>query len=224
MAESVHRVAMAMNENAKSPARRRLLRIATGALGLVGGISAAVPFIRSMSPSARARAQGGPVIIGIDRLDPGQQLSVEWRGKPIWVLRRGDDMLDRLDDPDLLSRLVDPQSLTATQQPGYAQNPHRSIRPEYFVAVGLCTHLGCVPSFEPGVGSVEAGWPGGYFCPCHGSKFDLAGRVYRQVPAPTNLAVPPHRYLGDDAIEVGVDAENGVARGRPTNGAPVPVS
>jgi ubiquinol-cytochrome c reductase iron-sulfur subunit len=161
-----------------------------------------------MSPSARARAQGSPVLIGIDNLAPGQQLSVEWRGKPIWVLHRDDNMLDGLDRPDLLTRLLDPGSLTATQQPGYAQNRYRSIRPEYFVAVGLCTHLGCVPSFQPGAGTVEADLPGGYFCHCHGSKFDLAGRVYRKVPAPTNLVIPPYRFLGDDAIEVGTDPEN----------------
>lgn len=194
-----------MDESSKESARRRLLRIATGALGLVGAITASVPFVRSMSPSARARAQGGPVTIDIGRLDERQQLSVSWRGKPVWILHRDDDMLSTLDKVDLLGRLRDPESHRTSQQPPYAQNLYRSLRPDYFVAVGLCTHLGCVPSFQPEAGSVDAAWPGGYFCPCHGSKFDLAGRVYRDVPAPTNLLIPPHRYLDDHSIEIGVD-------------------
>ena len=191
-----------------SPERRRLLGIATGVLGLIGGIAATIPFVRSMSPSARALARGGPVTIDISRLHGRQQLSTLWRGKPIWVLRRDDDMLRQLDSADLTGQLSDPDSWAESQQPDYAQNAYRSIRPKYFVAVGLCTHLGCVPSFEPEVGSVSPTWPGGYFCPCHGSKFDLAGRVYKNVPAPTNLVIPPHRYVADDVIQVGVDSKS----------------
>jgi ubiquinol-cytochrome c reductase iron-sulfur subunit len=194
-----------VDERNSNPARRRLLRIATGALGLFGGIVASVPFIRSMSPSARARAGGSPVTIDLSTVRARQQVPVIWRGKPIWVLHRDDAMLKFLSGEELISSLSDPDSLTESQQPDYARNPHRSIRPEYFVAIGLCTHLGCVPSFRPDVGSMESSepWPGGYFCPCHGSKFDLAGRVYRNVPAPTNLVIPPHRYISESVIEVG---------------------
>lgn len=196
-----------MDESTKNPARRRVLRIATGALGAVGGLFATVPFIRSMGPSARARARGSPVTIDISRVGARRQLSTLWRGQPVWVLHRDDDMLKELDNADLGARLDDPDSLTESQQPEYARNLYRSIRPEYFVAVGLCTHLGCVPSFRPDIGSEGEAWPGGYFCPCHGSKFDLAGRVYRNVPAPTNLVIPPHRYLADEVIQIGIDTK-----------------
>ncbi len=188
-------------------ARRRVLTLATGAMGLIGAVFASVPFVRSLSPSARARARGGPVTIDIQRLEVGQQMSALWRGKPIWVLHRDEEMLEGLGRENLVTQLTDPDSATESQQPGYTQNPYRSIRPEYLVAIGLCTHLGCVPSFRPEAGSVNKEWPGGYFCPCHGSKFDLAGRVYRNVPAPTNLVIPPHRYLDDNMIQVGVDTE-----------------
>ena len=189
-----------------SPERRQVLRIATSVLGLIGGITATIPFVRSMSPSARALARGGPVTIDVRGLQAQQQLSTLWRGKPTWILYRDDDMLRKLDSVELINQLSDPNSLTQSQQPEYAQNDYRSIRAEYFVAVGLCTHLGCVPSIQLEAGSVGPAWPGGYFCPCHGSKFDLAGRVYKNVPAPTNLVIPPHRYVADNVIQIGVDS------------------
>ena len=188
--------------------RRRILLKATTTLGVAGLGVATLPFILSMAPSARAKAQGSPIEIDFSRLEPGQMLTVQWRGKPIWVLRRSKEMLSRLEtNRDFL---VDPDSEVETQQPSYARNMGRSIKPEYLVAIGLCTHLGCVPSskFASGVQSgLGDDWPGGYFCACHGSKFDLAGRVYKNVPAPTNLVIPPHRYLADNLVEIGVDTE-----------------
>lgn len=183
--------------------RRRLLAITTG-LGVVGSVFAATPFVQSMLPSARARAAGAPVEIDISRIEPGQLLTVEWRGQPVWILRRTPKMLDTLDQVTAL--LVDPESSVASQQPPYAQNEYRSIKPEILVLVGICTHLGCSPDkrLQPGAGAdLGADWPGGFFCPCHGSKFDLAGRVFRNVPAPTNLVVPPYGYLGDSRLIVG---------------------
>ncbi len=191
--------------NTINPRRRRLV-IATSALGVTGLAFAAVPFVASMRPSARAKALGGPVGVDIGKLDPGQILTVEWRGKPIWIVRRTPEMLEQL--PRNAPLLVDPQSEVESQQPAYARNLHRSIRPEFLVLIGLCTHLSCVPAshFEPGrVLDASPGWPGGWFCHCHGSKFDLAGRVFKRVPAPTNLVVPPHRYAGDTRLVIGVD-------------------
>lgn len=196
-----------MNQRTTRSARRRLLGIATIAMGLAGGVVAAVPFVRSMSPSARSRARGAPVRVDVALVEPRQQVTAEWQGKPVWVLHRDERMLEGLDNTDLAARLLDPDSSVESQQPAYARNPYRSIRPDYLVAVGLCTHLGCVPNLQPRPGSVEAGLPGGYYCPCHGSKFDLAGRVYRGVPAPTNLVIPPYRYLEDNVIEIGVDPD-----------------
>jgi len=190
--------------------RRRLLAITTG-LGVVGGVFAATPFVQSMLPSARARAAGAPVEVDVSRIEPGQLLTVEWRGKPVWVLRRTPEMLESLEQVTPL--LADPDSTVETQQPEYARNEYRSIRPEILVLVGICTHLGCSPDkrLEPGAESgLGAEWPGGFFCPCHGSKFDLAGRVYRNVPAPTNMVVPPHVYLSDTRLLVGEDS-NGAA-------------
>jgi ubiquinol-cytochrome c reductase iron-sulfur subunit len=190
--------------------RRRLLAITTG-LGVVGGVFAATPFVQSMLPSARARAAGAPVEVDLSRIEPGQLLTVEWRGKPVWVLRRTPEMLASLEQVTPL--LADPDSTVETQQPEYARNEYRSIRPEILVLVGICTHLGCSPDkrLEPGAESgLGAEWPGGFFCPCHGSKFDLAGRVYRNVPAPTNMVVPPHVYLSDTRLLVGEDS-NGAA-------------
>ncbi len=190
--------------------RRRILTWATALLGSVGAVLAAIPFVASMLPSARAKARGGPIEIDIGRLAPGEQLTVEWRGQPVWLLRRTTEMLESLRRTALLELLRDPDSLVTTQQPRYAANDNRSLEPEYFVAIGLCTHLGCVPLFEPNPGQVagDEQWLGGYFCPCHGSKFDLAGRVFNGVPAPTNLVVPPHRYLSATVIQLGVDPEN----------------
>lgn len=194
-----------MSEEGADPRRRRFLLITTSGLGLVGMGFAAAPFVFSMNPSARARAAGAPVEVDISRLEPGQMLRVEWRGKPVWILRRTPEMLATL--PAIEARLADPRS-EVEQQPPYAKNPHRSIKPEIAVMVGICTHLGCSPlaKLEPGAASgLGDDWLGGFFCPCHGSAFDLAGRVFRGVPAPTNLVVPPHTYVNNTRILIGED-------------------
>ena len=186
------------------PKRRRVLVIATSVVGAVGAGFAAVPFISSMNPSAKARAAGAPVEADISKLEPGAMLRVKWRGKPIWIVRRTPEMLEAL--PTLDPALTDPNS-EVPQQPDYCKNPNRSIKPEYLVAVGICTHLGCPPTFRPDVAPDDLGpdWKGGFFCPCHGSRFDLAGRVFKGVPAPTNLVIPIHTYLNDTTILVGQD-------------------
>lgn len=189
-----------MSDDKVDTSRRRFLTAATTVIGGVGVAYAAAPFIGSWFPSARAQAMGAPVKIDISKLQPGAQLTVEWRGQPIWVIRRTKEVVDKL--PQLDKLLRDPSS-EHDQQPEYAHNEYRSIKPEYLVLIGLCTHLGCVPMYRPDVGSVEPSWPGGFFCPCHGSKFDLAGRVYKGVPAPLNLVVPPYSYLSDSIILVG---------------------
>jgi ubiquinol-cytochrome c reductase iron-sulfur subunit len=179
--------------------RRRL----TQATAVVGGIAvagAAAPFIASLAPSERARALGAPVEVDVSRLGAGALHTVEWRGRPVWLLRRTDDMLKRLEA--VRGELIDPDSRVA-QQPDYARNPVRSRRPELFVTIALCTHLGCIPSYRPEPDSLEAGWPGGFYCPCHGSRFDLAGRVYRGSPAPTNLEVPPYHFPAERAVLIG---------------------
>lgn len=182
--------------------RRRFLTMATSAVGAVGAVGAAVPFIASWNPSAKAKAAGAPVEADISKLEPGQLLRVEWRGKPVWVVRRTQAILDGL--PKHNNLLRDPSS-AEPQQPDYITGDARSIKPEYFVAVGICTHLGCSPTymatgFEEQVEGVESG----FICPCHGSKFDLSGRVFVNVPAPTNLEIPPHKYLDDTTIMIGV--------------------
>jgi len=189
--------------------RRKLLVAATGAVGGAGLAAASIPFVASMNPSERARAGGAPVDVDFARLGPGEQLTAEWRGKPVWVLRRTPTMLKALENPAHRLKLADPDSRVKNQQPSYAQNAFRSLKPEYLVLVPICTHLGCVPAFRPQVAPSDLGpgWPGGYFCPCHGSKFDFAGRVYRNVPAPTNLVVPPHKYLTDTRVLIGEDTQ-----------------
>jgi len=184
--------------------RRKLLIAATGIAGSAGVAAASIPFVVSMAPSERARAGGAPVEV-FAKLGPGEQLTVEWRGKPVWILRRTEATLRTLENPGHLARLADPDSKVRSQQPVYARNAFRSLKPEYLVLVSVCTHLGCVPTFRPGVAPPNLGpdWPGGYFCPCHGSRFDFAGRVYRNVPAPTNLVVPPHRFLGATTVRIG---------------------
>jgi ubiquinol-cytochrome c reductase iron-sulfur subunit len=187
--------------------RRRFLGAATGVTTAVGVAFVAVPFLASWQPSARARALGAPVEVDISKLEDGAMVRVEWRGRPIWVLRRTEAMLERLSIAD--PQVRDPDS-SEPQQPDYAVNQHRSIRPEVLVVVGSCTHLGCspMPRFDAGADDLGgADWPGGFFCACHGSKFDLAGRVWRGVPAPLNLVVPPHSYLDESTIIVGVDTE-----------------
>jgi ubiquinol-cytochrome c reductase iron-sulfur subunit len=193
-----------MSDNALS--RRRFLSIATSVTGAVGVIGAAYPFLASWAPSARARALGAPVEVDVSKLESGAVMRVTWRGKPITILNRSQDMLERMLGSS--AQLADPDS-AEEQQPDYAQNEYRSIKPEYLVVISSCTHLGCVPTsrFEVAPADLGPDWVGGFFCPCHGSKFDFSGRVYASVPAPTNLEVPPHRYVGETTILIGEDAE-----------------
>jgi len=189
---------------APCPTRRQWL-LATAGLGGAFAVTAIVPFISSMQPSERAKAAGGPIEIDISRLAPGTLMVAEWRSQPVWILHRTPEMIEALQGHE--SRLVDPDS-GVRHQPDYATNATRSVRPEIFVAIGICTHLGCSPTtaFEPEPVTVGAGWPGGFICPCHGSTFDLAGRVFKDKPAPTNLVVPPHHFVSDSRLVVGEDA------------------
>jgi ubiquinol-cytochrome c reductase iron-sulfur subunit len=186
--------------------RRRFLIAATSIAGGIASIGVATPFVMSMLPSERAKAAGAPVEIDITKLEPGMLLLVEWRGKVVWVLNRTSEMLATLKKVD--SELADPKS-EKPQQPAYAKNDTRSIKPQYLVVEGVCTHLGCSPVFRKDIAPADLGpdWLGGFFCPCHGSKFDLAGRVYKHVPAPTNLVVPPHVYLSDTTLLIGSDSK-----------------
>jgi ubiquinol-cytochrome c reductase iron-sulfur subunit len=184
---------------------RRRLVIATAAVGGAGAVAALVPFLSSMLPSERAKAAGAPVEVDVGSIGPGQMITVEWRGKPVWILNRNQEMLDSL--PKLDDVVADPKS-DVKMQPDYCKNETRSIKPNLLVAVGICTHLGCSPSSKFKKGGEEgmaADWPGGFLCPCHGSTFDFAGRVYKSKPAPTNLEVPPHTYLTDTRILIGED-------------------
>ena len=189
--------------------RRQLLTVATSITGVVGVAFAAAPFLSSWQPSARAKALGAPVEIDISKLEPGAMLKIIWRGKPVLVVRRTPEMLASLESDN--DRLVDPGS-ASSRQPDYARNAARAINPEYLVLVGVCTHLGCLPQnrFTPGAsedGVLHADWPGGFFCPCHGSKFDVSGRVFKGVPAPTNLEVPPYTFVDSGHIVIGVDQQ-----------------
>lgn len=194
-----------LDESLGNPKRRRLLVQCTALVGGLGAVALAAPMLGSMSPSARAKAAGAPVEADISKLTPGQLLTVEWRGKPVWIVKRSEETLKHLEEDT--DRLSDPDSLIE-QQPAYAQNATRSIKPETLVVVGICTHLGCSPSYRPEIAPPDLGdqWDGGFFCPCHGSKFDMAGRVYSGVPAPTNLEIPPYRYVDDGTIIVGEDS------------------
>jgi ubiquinol-cytochrome c reductase iron-sulfur subunit len=185
--------------------KRRFLLGATGVVGGVGAVTAATPFVMSFWPSARARAAGAPVEVDISKVEAGQLITVEWRGKVCWVLNRTKAMLASL--PKLNDRLADPSS-NVNQQPADCKNEHRSIKDSIWVAIGICTHLGCSPTFRPDVAPADLGpeWLGGFFCPCHQSKFDLAGRVFRGMPAPTNLVIPPYKFLSDAKIVIGVGA------------------
>jgi ubiquinol-cytochrome c reductase iron-sulfur subunit len=184
--------------------KRRFLLAVTSAAGGVAAAGVAVPFVASMLPSQRAKAAGAPVEVDIGKVEPGMMISVEWRGKPVWIVHRTKEMLDDLAKLD--AKLTDPKS-EASAQPSYAKNPHRSIKPEYLVAVGICTHLGCSPTFRKDKAPADLGadWLGGFYCPCHGSRFDLAARVYSGVPAPSNLEIPPHTYLSDTRLLIGED-------------------
>jgi len=186
--------------------RRHFLTVATVVTGGVGLAAATIPFLASFKPSARAQAMGAPVEVPVGSLEPGEMVRVMWRGRLVFVLRRSEEMLSRLGE--VSGFLRDPDSQNAEQQPEFAVNEYRSIKPEFLVVEGSCTHLGCAPLAEFQVGPAED-WFGGFFCPCHGSRFDLAGRVYQGVPAPTNLRVPPYRFIRDDVIMIG--AESGAA-------------
>ena len=195
-----------MSTDGVDTSKRRFLIGATSAVGAVGVAGLAVPFIASMNPSARARAAGAPVEVDISKLQPGERITVEWQGKPVWILRRSDQNMKDLEG--MADKLADPKS-ELPQQPAYATNVYRSNekREDIVVLVGICTHLGCSPTFRPELAAADLGadWKGGFYCPCHGSTFDLAGRVYAGVPAPSNLVIPRHQYLSDSVIMVGED-------------------
>lgn len=192
-----------MSSAPENSGRRRFLTLATAVVGGVGTVGVAVPFIKSWNPSERAKAAGAPVEYDVSKMQPGQLVRVEWRGKPVYVVRRTDKILAEL--PKVEGQLRDPDS-EEPQQPEYAQNAHRSLKPEYMVALGVCTHLGCAPTHMAGNFSEQVeGINNGFFCPCHGSKFDMAGRVFQGVPAPLNLVVPPYMFTDDNTLLIGVD-------------------
>ena len=196
-----------MSSDGVNSGRRKFLTAATSAVGVAGVVGVAVPFVGSWNPSAKAKAAGAPVKADVSKLEPGQMVVVEWRGKPVYVVNRTDAQLEEL--PKLNAQLKDPDSLVS-EQPAYIDGVDRSIKPNLLVIVGLCTHLGCAPKFMPEVGTVDVSggeWQGGFFCPCHGSAFDLSGRVYSGVPASANLVVPPYTYESDDVLIIGVDWE-----------------
>lgn len=195
-----------MSNGDVSQGRRRFLIGATSVVGGVGVVGAAVPFVASWNPSAKAEAAGAPVTVNVSKLEPGQQMTVEWRGKPVWIIRRTDEMLENIEK--LNDRVKDPQSEDASQ-PGYIKGIYRAQKEEYAVLVGICTHLGCSPQFRPEVSPADLGedWLGGFYCACHGSRYDLAGRVFFNQPAPQNLEVPPYRYDNASTITVGLDPE-----------------
>jgi ubiquinol-cytochrome c reductase iron-sulfur subunit len=196
-----------MSSDGTNTGRRRFLTAATSVVGVAGAVGIAVPFVGSWNPSAKAKAAGAPVKADIGKLEPGQMVVVEWRGKPVYVLNRTETQLADL--AGLNDQLKDPESLISSQ-PDYIHGIDRALRPALLVVVGLCTHLGCAPKFRPEVGAADLGgkeWVGGFFCPCHGSKFDLSGRVYAGVPASANLEVPPYSFEGDNILVIGVDSE-----------------
>ena len=195
-----------MSNDGVNTGRRRFLVAATSVVGAAGAVGAAVPFVGSWFPSAKAKAAGAPVKVNISKIEPGQQIVAEWRGQPVFILNRTEEMLAGL--PKLNAELADPDS-KASVQPTYVDPVTRAFKPEILILVGLCTHLGCSPSFRPEVAPADLGaqWVGGYLCPCHGSRYDLAGRVYKSQPAPLNLPVPPHSYESADVVVLGVDQE-----------------
>ena len=192
-----------MSNEPVNSGRRKFLTLTTGVVGGVGAAAVAVPFVKSWSPSEKAKAAGAPVSVDISKIQPGQLVRVEWRGKPVWVVSRTQKVIDEL--ATLNDKLRDPDS-TEAQQPEYATNPSRSLKPELLIAVGICTHLGCSPTYLPdSFGEQVEGVESGLFCPCHGSKFDMAGRVFQNVPAPLNLVIPPHYYISDTQVLIGLD-------------------
>ena len=197
-----------MSNDVVNKSRRNLLIGVTTAVGAVGVVGAAVPFVGSWNPSAKAKAAGAPVKFNLSKVEPGAMVTVEWRGKPVYVVRRTQAALDSLKKVEDMGLLRDAKSEVVSQQPKYAQNQTRSIKGEFSILLGICTHLGCAPLYRPDVGAADLGgdkWQGGFFCPCHGSKYDLAGRVYTGVPAPFNLEVPKHMYENDSVVVIGED-------------------
>lgn len=186
--------------------RRRFLTATASVIGGIGVAFAGFPFLASWAPSIKARALGSPVEVDISKIEPGQKITVAWRGQPVFIVHRTPEELNGL--TLVTQELRDPLSKESAQ-PTYADNVYRSIKPDILVLIGICTHLGCVPLYKPTVGSIEPGWEGGFFCPCHGSKYDMAGRVYKGVPAPLNLVVPPYKFLSDTIILVGADGTSG---------------
>ncbi len=188
--------------------RRHFLVVATTVTGVAGAALTAIPFLASWKPSARAQALGAPVEADISKLEAGAMIKVNWRGQAIFIVNRTPDMRAKLDSAELTAQLRDPES-KESEQPPYAKNSARALNPEYLVLVGVCTHLGCAPMsrFQPGDAELGADWPGGFYCPCHGSKFDLSGRVFKDVPAPLNLKVPPYRFINEGLVQIGVDSE-----------------
>lgn len=199
-----------MSDEGVDVSKRQFLTSALTVVGAIGSGYLAVPFLAQMQPSVKAMAAGAPVEVDLSKMEAGQLLRVAWRGKPVWILNRTPAALETLKTMD--SVLSDPQS-NDSLQPASSKNSYRSIKPEIFVAIGLCTHLGCSPTFRPEIAPHDLGadWKGGFFCPCHGSRFDLAGRVYSGVPAPTNLEIPPHRYINDNLLVIGDEANGGAA-------------
>jgi len=196
-----------MSHTVDNSKRRFLTTAASVVVGGAGAATVAIPFVLSMLPSAKARAAGAPVEVDISKLEIGQLMTVEWRGKPVWVLNRSAESLLTL--PTLDDQLADPQSDTSSQQPPYCKNENRSIRDNIVVLVGICTHLGCSPTYRPELAPADLGpeWKGGFFCPCHGSRYDLSGRVFKNMPAPKNLVVPPYHFLGDNRVIIGENAQ-----------------
>lgn len=200
-----------MSEHVVDTGRRKMLTVSASVVGALGATVAVVPFLSSMSPSARALAAGAPVEVDVSKLEPGQKIQVEWRRKPVWIVRRSQEMVASLTETE--GRVRDPNSDALDMQPGFARNKMRSLKPEILVLVGICTHLGCSPTFRPELAPEDLGpnWVGGFYCPCHGSSFDLAGRVYKNVPANKNLEVPPYKFISDNLLVVGELDEEGAA-------------
>ncbi len=209
MADEITNLNQEVGKNKEAPldeGRRRFLLASTSVLAAVGAACALTPFVASWLPNAKARAAAAPVQVDLRKMEPGEQVVVAWRGKPVWIIRRTKEMLQRLTDNEVLLR--DPQSLV-DQQPEYAKNKFRSIHPEYLVLIGICTHLGCSPKYKPTPDELDGDWPGGFFCPCHGSTFDLSGRVFKGVPAPINLEVPPYHFINEYTLVIGEDSNEG---------------
>jgi ubiquinol-cytochrome c reductase iron-sulfur subunit len=189
--------------NSVDQERRNFLVASACAIAGLGAVASLVPLVSSWFPNTKTAALAGPIKVDLTKMEPGEQIVVEWRGKPVWIIKRSELMLEQLNNTDS-AQLRDPRSLV-NQQPGYAKNNYRSIHPDYLVLVGICTHLGCSPKYKPTLDELGPNWPGGFFCPCHGSTFDLAGRVFKGVPAPINLEVPPHHYINQHTLIIGED-------------------